>query len=213
MCRRCSPAGIDGASLSGRPGVGGHRWHIDVEEARWGRMAGAGCGAERISRIGQNGSRGGSSGTVLAAGREISRAESGGPVDCGAMRIWRGGQDSERGPSEQVTGTVWLDRIATPSEESPVAVFSVHFAPGAHTAWHAHPRGQVLHVTEGAGLVQRRGGPVEQIRAGDTVRAEAGEWHWHGAGPGTFMTHLAVQEAVDGATAEWGEHPLGDYPA
>jgi quercetin dioxygenase-like cupin family protein len=128
------------------------------------------------------------------------------------MQIRHGGRDSEQGPAENFTGTVWMDKIAVPSDDAPIAVYSVHFAPGAHTAWHAHPRGQTLHVTEGAGLVQRRGGPVEEIRAGDTVWTDAGEWHWHGAGPRTFMTHLAVQQAVDGATAQWGEHPAGDYP-
>jgi quercetin dioxygenase-like cupin family protein len=124
-----------------------------------------------------------------------------------------GGRDSEQGPAENFTGTAWMDKIAIPSEASPVAVYSVHFTPGARTAWHAHPRGQVLHVTEGSGLVQARGGDVIQIRAGDTVWTEAGEWHWHGAGPRTFMTHLAVQQAVDGATAQWGEHVTDDYPA
>jgi quercetin dioxygenase-like cupin family protein len=90
-------------------------------------------------------------------------------------------------------------------------VLSVHFAPRARTAWHRHPFGQVLHVTEGAGLVQSRGGEPEAIRAGDTVQAGAGEWHWHGAGPGTFMTHLAVQEADEnGQTSEWGEHVTDD---
>jgi quercetin dioxygenase-like cupin family protein len=129
------------------------------------------------------------------------------------MQIRHGDRDSERGPAENFTGTVWMDKIAVPSDDAPIAVYSVHFAPGAHTAWHAHPRGQTLHVTEGSGLVQRRGGPVEEIGAGDTVWTDAGEWHWHGAGPHTFMTHLAVQQAVAGATAEWGEHPAGDYPA
>ncbi|MGI9009539.1 MAG: (R)-mandelonitrile lyase [Streptosporangiaceae bacterium] len=129
------------------------------------------------------------------------------------MEIRRNGRDTDQGPAGQFTGSVWMDKIAMPSEASPVAVFSVHFAPGARTAWHAHPGGQVLHVTEGAGLVQRRGGEVEQIGAGDTVRTEPGEWHWHGAGPATFMTHLAEQQAVDGVTAQWGAHVIGEYPA
>jgi quercetin dioxygenase-like cupin family protein len=124
-----------------------------------------------------------------------------------------GGRDSEQGPAENFTGTAWMDKIAIPSEASPVAVYSVHFTPGSRTAWHAHPRGQVLHVTEGSGLVQARGGDVMEIRAGDTVWTEAGEWHWHGAGPRSFMTHLAVQQAVDGATAHWGEHVTDEYPA
>jgi quercetin dioxygenase-like cupin family protein len=125
----------------------------------------------------------------------------------------RHGRDSEQGPAENFTGTAWMDKIAIPSDAAPVAVYSVHFTPGARTAWHAHPRGQVLHVTEGAGLVQARGGDVTEIRAGDTVWTEAGEWHWHGAGPRTFMTHLAVQQAVDGKTAEWGDQVTDEYPA
>lgn len=128
------------------------------------------------------------------------------------MRIERAGRTTRQGPAEWFTGSVWMDEITTPSAGSQVAVYSVHFAPGARTAWHAHPRGQVLHVTEGGGLVQSRGGQVEAIRAGDTVHAGPGEWHWHGAAPGTFMTHLAVQEAVDGVTAEWGAHVTDEYP-
>jgi quercetin dioxygenase-like cupin family protein len=83
---------------------------------------------------------------------------------------------------------------------------SVHFSPGARTAWHRHPFGQVLHVVEGVGRAQGRGGPIEQVRAGDTIRFEADEEHWHGAAPATFMTHLALQEADDeGVPAYWGE--------
>ena len=86
-------------------------------------------------------------------------------------------------------------------------LLSVHFTPGARTAWHRHPFGQTLHVTEGAGLIQSRGGQVEPIRAGDTVHFEANEEHWHGADPENFMTHLAMQEiADDGSDATWLEH-------
>jgi quercetin dioxygenase-like cupin family protein len=99
---------------------------------------------------------------------------------------------------------VYIDPIATGPH---VKLLSVHFEPGARTAWHKHPFGQTLHVTEGAGLVQSRGGPVEPIRAGDTVFFEADEEHWHGAGPENFMTHLAMQEiADDGSDATWLEH-------
>jgi quercetin dioxygenase-like cupin family protein len=106
---------------------------------------------------------------------------------------------------------VWMDEIATPAPPARTRVLSVHFAPGARTAWHCHPLGQVLHVTEGAGLVQSRGADPEAIRAGDTVQAGAGEWHWHGAGPRTFMTHLAIQEADgDGQTTQWGDHVTDD---
>ncbi|HEY6499409.1 MAG TPA: cupin domain-containing protein, partial [Streptosporangiaceae bacterium] len=109
------------------------------------------------------------------------------------------------------TGRVWMDEIATPGPPSRVRMLSVHFAPGGRTAWHYHPFGQILHVTEGEGLVQSRGGGREPIRAGDTVLAGADEWHWHGAGPGTFMTHLAVQEAdEEGQTTYWGEHVTDD---
>ncbi|EPH39211.1 cupin domain-containing protein [Streptomyces aurantiacus] len=122
------------------------------------------------------------------------------------MHITRTRPASAQGPAEHFTGTVWLDEIASPAAPSRLRMFSVHFAPGAHTAWHRHPHGQVLHVTEGKGLVQRDGGPVEPIRAGDTVWIEPGERHWHGAAPRTFMTHLAVVEAGDdGTTAVWEE--------
>lgn len=129
------------------------------------------------------------------------------------MRITRIGRDSERGPQEWFTGTVWMEKVAEPSDVSSVAVSRVLFAPGARTAWHVHPAGQVLHVTDGVGLVQQRGGELLEIRAGDTVWTDAGEWHWHGAGPRTFMTHLAVYQAVDGTSAEWGEQVTREYPA
>jgi len=130
------------------------------------------------------------------------------------MRIDHPGRDTRQGPADWFTGTVWMDELAVPSPSRRVAMYSVHFLPGGRTAWHAHPAGQVLHVTEGSGFVQSKGGPAEVIRAGDTVVAEPGEWHWHGAGPRTFMTHLAVQEAVDGSTADWGDHVGEDeYPS
>jgi quercetin dioxygenase-like cupin family protein len=108
-------------------------------------------------------------------------------------------------PEQWITGPAWIDSLATPAGPSRTAVDSVHFGPGARTRWHRHPVGQVLVVTAGTGRVQRRGGPVEVIGAGDAVRIEPGEWHWHGAGPGTGMTHLAIEEAADGAAAEFGE--------
>ncbi|MFG2136510.1 cupin domain-containing protein [Streptomyces sp. NPDC048650] len=121
---------------------------------------------------------------------------------------------SRQGAAEHFTGSVWLDEIAAPPAPSRLRMFSVHFAPGARTAWHSHPHGQVLHVTEGAGLVQRAGGPVEPIRAGDTVWIAPGERHWHGATPDAFMTHLAtVEAAADGRTAEWAEQvAAAEYP-
>jgi quercetin dioxygenase-like cupin family protein len=115
--------------------------------------------------------------------------------------------ESQRGPEEWFSGEVWLDAVATALAPSQVRVLSVHFAPGARTAWHTHPVGQVLYVTEGEGRVQRRGGPVEAIKIGDTILLEAGEEHWHGAAPTRFMTHIAIQEAdAEGISAHWGEH-------
>jgi quercetin dioxygenase-like cupin family protein len=123
------------------------------------------------------------------------------------MRLIRTRPESTAGPADWFTGTVWMDQIAAAAAPSTLHALSVHFTPGSRTAWHEHPRGQILHVLEGAGRIQSRGGAVEEIRAGDTVVADAGEWHWHGAGPGTFMTHLALQEAgEDGAHAHWGDH-------
>ena len=109
-----------------------------------------------------------------------------------------------RGPAEWFTGDVWIDAITTGPH---VRLLSVHFTPGARTAWHTHPFGQTLHVLEGAGLIGTRDGTVEPIRAGDTVFFEPNEEHWHGAGPSTFMTHLAMQEvADDGSDAVWLDH-------
>jgi quercetin dioxygenase-like cupin family protein len=98
-----------------------------------------------------------------------------------------------KGPAEHFTGDVWFDELGATDNTT---VMSVHFAPGARTAWHSHPHGQVLHVTEGAGFVHPHGGVRQQVRAGDTVQAGPGELHWHGAGPGTFLSHIAVQEGV-----------------
>jgi quercetin dioxygenase-like cupin family protein len=123
------------------------------------------------------------------------------------MEITRTRPETKPGPAEWFTGQVLLDEIAAAPAPSRLRAYSVHFGPGARTAWHTHPLGQVIHVTEGAGVVQRRGGPVEEIRAGDTVRFDPAEDHWHGAAPGHFMTHLALNEAGDdGANADWGAH-------
>jgi quercetin dioxygenase-like cupin family protein len=131
------------------------------------------------------------------------------------MQIVTSRPDTVQGPAEWFTGIVWIDEIAAPPAPCRLRVNSVHFTPGARTAWHRHPLGQALHVTEGAGLVQHRGGSIQEVRAGDTVWTEPDEWHWHGAAPRTFMTHLAVMEtAEDGASAEWAEHVSdADYPA
>jgi quercetin dioxygenase-like cupin family protein len=123
------------------------------------------------------------------------------------MQITRNGGETAAGPSEWFTGAVYLDQVATPSGTSRLSASSVHFTPGARTAWHTHPNGQTIYVTEGVGLAQRRGGPVEVIRAGDRVFFEPGEEHWHGAAPTRFMTHLALLEVGDdGTPANWGDH-------
>ena len=123
------------------------------------------------------------------------------------MEITRNGRETRPGPGEWFTGAVYLDTIATSSEGSRLTASSVHFSPGARTAWHKHPHGQTIFVTEGAGLCRRRGGPIETIHAGDSVFFEPGEDHWHGAAPNRFMTHLALQQADDqGDVAVWGEH-------
>lgn len=114
---------------------------------------------------------------------------------------------SVKGPAQMFTGAVWFDVIAAPQPEpSRMRVNAVHFAPCARTAWHSHAVGQTLHVTEGVGLIQARGGEVTVIRPGDTIYTPPGEWHWHGAAPEHFMTHLAMWEApADGIESEWGD--------
>lgn len=124
------------------------------------------------------------------------------------MKVTRNGRrPSGRGPAEWFTGDVYLDTAAEPSGPSRLAASVVHFTPGARTAWHTHPNGQTIYVTEGVGLCQRRGGPVEVIRPGDSVFFEPGEEHWHGAAPDRFMTHVAMQQTdEEGNAAFWGEH-------
>ncbi|MCX4092298.1 cupin domain-containing protein [Nocardia sp. alder85J] len=113
-------------------------------------------------------------------------------------------------PAEWFTGDAWIEPIVAPDGRSRTQVDSVRFAPGARTVWHRHPLGQTLVVTAGSGRVQRRGGPVENVGAGDTVHIDAGEWHWHGAAPAAPMTHLAIEEiAADGSGTEAGG-PVGD---
>ena len=123
------------------------------------------------------------------------------------MHITRNSTDTRRGPAEWFTGAVYLDVVAAPGNGSQISASSVHFAPGARTAWHTHPNGQTIWVTEGVGLCQRRGGPIEPIRPGDRVFFEPGEDHWHGATADRFMTHLAMLEVDDeGNPATWGDH-------
>ncbi len=122
------------------------------------------------------------------------------------MHITRGSATNV-GPGEWFTGAVFLDPIATPSGSSRLSATSVHFTPGARTAWHTHPHGQTIHVVEGVGLAQRRGGPAETIRPGDSVFFEPGEEHWHGATATRFMTHVAMLEVDEqGRNATWLDH-------
>jgi quercetin dioxygenase-like cupin family protein len=123
------------------------------------------------------------------------------------MEITRNLDESNPGPAEWFTGEVRIDTIASPRPPARAAAAYVHFAPGARTAWHTHPFGQTIYVTEGVCRCQRRGGPVEEVQTGDRVVFEPGEDHWHGAAPDTAMTHLAIQEADEsGSPVTWGDH-------
>ena len=115
-------------------------------------------------------------------------------------------QPTAKAGSDRFIGDAWIDTIVRGEEPSRVRVSIVRFAPGARNAWHAHAVGQTVHVTEGIGRIQSRGGDVFEIRAGDTVHTPPGEWHWHGAAPDRFMTHLTIFEApAEGPETEWGE--------
>jgi quercetin dioxygenase-like cupin family protein len=123
------------------------------------------------------------------------------------MEIRRAGsQPSNRGPAEWFTGQVRVDPLFQPHAPARTAGAHVTFEPGARTAWHTHPLGQTLIVTGGLGRVQRWGGPIEEVRPGDVVWFPPGEKHWHGASPTTAMTHIAIQEALDGKFVDWMEH-------
>ena len=116
-----------------------------------------------------------------------------------------GSQPSAKGPADWFTGTVRVDMLNNPPEPARVGLAHVTFEPGARTAWHTHPLGQTLIVTFGLGRVQREGGPIEEIRPGDIVWFEPGEKHWHGASPATAMSHIAIQEKLDGSPVDWME--------
>jgi quercetin dioxygenase-like cupin family protein len=123
------------------------------------------------------------------------------------MEIRRSGsQPSAKGPAEWFTGTVRIDPLFAANAPARAAGNAVTFEPGARTAWHTHPLGQMLIVTAGSGLAQREGGPVEALRPGDVVWFAPGEKHWHGAAPTTAMTHIAIQEALDGVAVNSMEH-------
>jgi quercetin dioxygenase-like cupin family protein len=116
-----------------------------------------------------------------------------------------GSQPSNKGPADWFTGAVRIDPLFQPKDNARTAAASVTFEPGARTAWHTHPLGQTLIVTAGIGWAQRAGGPIEEIRAGDIVWFPAGLKHWHGATPTNAMTHLAIQEQVNGKAVDWLE--------
>ena len=123
------------------------------------------------------------------------------------MEIKRAGsRETKEGPADWFTGVVRLEPLVQPTPPARVAVVSVTFQPGARTAWHTHPLGQTLIVTAGVGWVQREGGPVEEIRPGDVVWFPPGLKHWHGATPTSAMTHIAIQEQLDGKAVDWMEH-------
>jgi quercetin dioxygenase-like cupin family protein len=117
-----------------------------------------------------------------------------------------GSQPSNKGPAEYFTGTVLQDPIITAPAPARLVCNRVSFEPGARTAWHTHPLGQTLYVISGVGRIQAKGGPIHEIKAGDTVWIPPGEKHWHGASATNAMTHLAMQEAIDGSAVNWMEH-------
>ena len=122
------------------------------------------------------------------------------------MEIKRNGsQPSSKGPADWFTGTVRIDPLFQANAPARASGASVTFEPGARTAWHTHPLGQTLIVTAGCGRAQREGGPVEEIRPGDVISFAPNEKHWHGAAPTTAMTHIAIQEALDGKVVDWME--------
>jgi quercetin dioxygenase-like cupin family protein len=131
------------------------------------------------------------------------------------MQITRNDLDTGAGPRDWFTGDVYIDTITAPSNNWRIGAAAVHFTPGARTAWHTHPHGQTIWVTEGIGLCQREGGPIEIIQPGDRVFFEPGENHWHGAAITRFMTHIAMQQADEhGNVVTWGDHVSdADYAA
>jgi quercetin dioxygenase-like cupin family protein len=124
---------------------------------------------------------------------------------------------TSKAPATRFTGDVWVDTIPHGNPPSRLRAALVRFAPGAHTAWHRHLNGQTLHILDGRGLVQARGGQVIEVGPGDTIETPPGEWHWHGAAPDHFMTHLALSldlaDGQPGPVTEWGNHLTADeYP-
>jgi quercetin dioxygenase-like cupin family protein len=123
------------------------------------------------------------------------------------MQITRSTLATSAGSPEWFTGDVYIDTVAAPTAPARAAAALVHFTPAARTAWHTHPLGQTIYVTEGIGRCQREGGPIEEIGPGDRVFFAPGENHWHGAAPDRFMVHIAIQEADDsGSPVTWDRH-------
>jgi quercetin dioxygenase-like cupin family protein len=123
------------------------------------------------------------------------------------VKFIRSAGQTARGPQDWFTGDVYVEGIRNPDEHSAIGCAHVRFTPGARTAWHSHPKGQTLYVTDGIGYVASRGGETREIRPGDVVYIEPGEEHWHGATADRFMAHIAMQEADDqGQVATWGDH-------
>jgi quercetin dioxygenase-like cupin family protein len=143
---------------------------------------------------------------ALAAATGSGRATRLSTQGIGEMQITRAGsQPSTKGSADYFTGTVRIDPVFPVREPSRVSAGSVTFEPGARTAWHTHPLGQTLIITSGLGWVQREGGPIEEVRPGDVVWFPPGLKHWHGASPTAAMTHIAVQETVNGKNVDWME--------
>jgi len=127
------------------------------------------------------------------------------------MKINRGPIEMLKGPSDQFTGDVYIDTVAANPGPSGLQASQVHCSPGARSAWHAHPLGETIFVTEGVGLVQREGGLIKEVRPGDSVYFEAGERHWQGAAGDRFVVYTAIEEAAaDAAPVPWGEHVSDD---
>jgi quercetin dioxygenase-like cupin family protein len=123
------------------------------------------------------------------------------------VQITRSSVETQKGSADWFTGDVFIDAVAAPARSSTFAAALVHFTPSSRTAWHTHPHGQTIFVTEGVGLCQRDGGEIEVIRPGDRVFFEPDENHWHGAAPDRFMTHIAMHQSDDsGSPVAWGEH-------
>jgi len=159
------------------------RWIEESLRARRSRSGEAPCGCNAALRSSPH-----------TRGRELMEIR-----PCGSV-------PTRRQPKESFTGAVWQDPIIEAPAPARIRSGRVSFEPGARTAWHTHPLGQTLIVTAGFGRAQRWGGPIEEIRPGDVVWFPPGEKHWHGASPTTAMTHIAVQERLDGKAVDWLEH-------